>query len=213
MKEVLKKNKTNKSKISPHKIKKPKNLKINHIDLNNTLSLLKRSIYFKLVQYSFDLNYSKYTKVSLSDLGYLFSTPGVWSPQITINTSYSSFFKKKKILGYLTNNYTSGDIVSNVRSNVNGGWCYSQGSFGVVNGNGAKLKLILPSSYSFPLNKTYLYIGSNISVIGYSSKRLKKTILSVRGVAKNPIDHPNGGRSNTKGSFKTPWGFIAKNNK
>jgi len=74
---VLKKNKTNKSKISPHKIKKPKNLKINHIDLNNTLSLLKRSIYFKLVQYSFDLNYSKYTKVSLSDLGYLFSTPGV----------------------------------------------------------------------------------------------------------------------------------------
>lgn len=32
----------------------------------------------------------------------------------------------------------------------------------------------------------------------------------VRGVAKNPVDHPNGGRAKTKGSFKTPWGSIAK---
>lgn len=32
----------------------------------------------------------------------------------------------------------------------------------------------------------------------------------VRGIAKNPVDHPNGGRANTKGSFKTPWGRYAK---
>ena len=35
----------------------------------------------------------------------------------------------------------------------------------------------------------------------------------VRGIAKNPVDHPNGGRANTKGSFKTPWGRIAKKGK
>ena len=35
----------------------------------------------------------------------------------------------------------------------------------------------------------------------------------VRSIAKNPIDHPNGGRASTKGSFKTPWGAIAKHNK
>jgi hypothetical protein len=35
----------------------------------------------------------------------------------------------------------------------------------------------------------------------------------VRSIAKNPIDHPNGGRASTKGSFKTPWGSIAKHNK
>ena len=37
---------------------------------------------------------------------------------------------------------------------------------------------------------------------------LKK--VTVRGIAKNPVDHPNGGRSNTKQPFKTPWGLIAK---
>ena len=37
--------------------------------------------------------------------------------------------------------------------------------------------------------------------------------VTVRGIAKNPVDHPNGGRSNTKQPFKTPWGTIAKNNK
>lgn len=35
----------------------------------------------------------------------------------------------------------------------------------------------------------------------------------VRGIAKNPIDHPNGGNSNTKGSLRTPWGLFAKRNK
>jgi ribosomal protein L2 len=35
----------------------------------------------------------------------------------------------------------------------------------------------------------------------------------VRGVAKNPVDHPNGGRSKTKQPLKTPWGLIAKHNK
>lgn len=32
----------------------------------------------------------------------------------------------------------------------------------------------------------------------------KKNILSVRGVARNPVDHPNGGRANTKQPLKNP---------
>ena len=32
----------------------------------------------------------------------------------------------------------------------------------------------------------------------------------VRGVVKNPIDHPNGGRARTVFRPKTPWGKIAK---
>lgn len=39
---------------------------------------------------------------------------------------------------------------------------------------------------------------------------LPRVRCKVRGIAKNPVDHPNGGNSNTKGSFKTPWGKIAK---
>ena len=42
---------------------------------------------------------------------------------------------------------------------------------------------------------------------------LKKHSPKVRGVAKNPIDHPNGGRSKVKKPFLTPWGKIAKKGK
>lgn len=38
----------------------------------------------------------------------------------------------------------------------------------------------------------------------------KKKIISVRGIAMNPVDHPNGGRSNTKQPYKNPWGAVAK---
>jgi len=36
---------------------------------------------------------------------------------------------------------------------------------------------------------------------------------SVRGVAMNPVDHPNGGRTKTNSPVKNIWGKIAKNNK
>jgi large subunit ribosomal protein L2 len=46
-----------------------------------------------------------------------------------------------------------------------------------------------------------------------ASIKKKKKIISVRGVAMNPVDHPNGGRSNTKQPLKNPWGKIAKKGK
>jgi large subunit ribosomal protein L2 len=50
---------------------------------------------------------------------------------------------------------------------------------------------------------------------GCAKKTVKhyKKVKGVRGVAMNPVDHPNGGRANTKQPLKNPWGFIAKNNK
>lgn len=45
-----------------------------------------------------------------------------------------------------------------------------------------------------------------------TTKQYKK-VLKVRGVAMNPVDHPNGGRANTKQPLKNPWGRIAKKNK
>lgn len=48
----------------------------------------------------------------------------------------------------------------------------------------------------------------------FSSKFLiKKKKQTTRGIAKNPVDHPNGGRSKIKHPFKNPWGFVAKKNK
>lgn len=49
------------------------------------------------------------------------------------------------------------------------------------------------------------------SSAGYWRSHGKKPC--VRGVAMNPVDHPNGGRTKSLSSAKTPWGFIAKKNK
>ncbi len=48
---------------------------------------------------------------------------------------------------------------------------------------------------------------------GKASTICQTKTLQVRGVAKNPIDHPNGGRTRGKNSFRTPWGLIARKNK
>jgi large subunit ribosomal protein L2 len=36
---------------------------------------------------------------------------------------------------------------------------------------------------------------------------------TVRGVAKNPVDHPHGGRTKSNSPERTPWGRVAKFNK
>lgn len=41
-------------------------------------------------------------------------------------------------------------------------------------------------------------------------KLLKKSIISVRGVAKNPVDHHNGGRNKRKPLFLNKYNKIAK---
>lgn len=46
---------------------------------------------------------------------------------------------------------------------------------------------------------------------GYNILLGKKQI--VRGVAMNPVDHPNGGRCKSPAPEKSPWGWIAKLNK
>lgn len=46
---------------------------------------------------------------------------------------------------------------------------------------------------------------------GYFPYNTKK--LVVRGVAKNPVDHPNGGRTKAKQPELSPWGWIAKQSK
>lgn len=52
-----------------------------------------------------------------------------------------------------------------------------------------------------------LKIAESILHLGSPTRSFEKSagvVSQVRGVAKNPVDHPNGGRANTKGSFKTP---------
>lgn len=58
-------------------------------------------------------------------------------------------------------------------------------------------------------------ILAKFEVLGKASNKffLKKKNVTVRGVAMNPVDHPNGGRSKIKKPFRSVWGWVAKNNK
>lgn len=59
--------------------------------------------------------------------------------------------------------------------------------------------------------QSYLQEDSFLGSWGQFWKFKKKRI--VRGVAKNPIDHPNGGRTKVKQPECSPWGWVAKHNK
>jgi hypothetical protein len=113
--------------------------------------------------------------------------------------------------------------ISNLDNNK---WTFikSSGSSGIKLKTKKHIKLILvklPSKLEvFFYKASQCFIGSNFNLFlnkqvegkwGFSFKRTKKK--SVRGVAKNPVDHPNGGRTKAKQPEKTPWGWIAKNSK
>ncbi len=79
----------------------------------------------------------------------------------------------------------------------------------------------LPSTQTYLfLKNTLCFIGKNTNFFnnkfiegkwGFSIHKYKT--ISVRGVAMNPVDHPNGGRTKSKQPEKSPWGWIAKNKK
>lgn len=83
------------------------------------------------------------------------------------------------------------------------------------------VSIILPSKQNVMLNKmTKVFIGKNSNF--YVNRLVEgkwgfafhanKTI-SVRGVAMNPVDHPNGGRAKSVQPEKSPWNWIAKKKK
>lgn len=58
-------------------------------------------------------------------------------------------------------------------------------------------------------------IYKKFMVFGKAGNRIhfKKKKISVRGIAMNPIDHPNGGRTKIKKPFRNVWGHVAKKKK
>lgn len=115
-------------------------------------------------------------------------------------------------------------FLSNISNNNKILFIKSTGVSGKKNKTKKNIKLIqvkLPSNKLYMFSKiTKCYIGKNTNFFndkfiegkwGLSNKKNK--VISVRGVAKNPVDHPNGGRTKAKQPEKTPWGLIAKLNK
>lgn len=117
-------------------------------------------------------------------------------------------------------------FVSFLRNNQNNKWTFakSSGTYSLKIKAKKTVKLILvklPSEvvYYF-IRNTKCFIGKNNNFFnnkfiegkwGCSIHNKKK--INVRGVAMNPVDHPNGGRTKAKQPEKSPWGWIAKRNK
>ena len=85
----------------------------------------------------------------------------------------------------------------------------------------SKALIILPSGLrKFVHISTLVILGRNanvrhnLNVVGYAGIKRRAGIKQVvRGVARNPVDHPNGGRTKTNQPEKSIWGWIAKKNK
>lgn len=75
-----------------------------------------------------------------------------------------------------------------------------------------KLTVLNPSVYCVLASNLDLQLNKVVDGKWGSFKRNYKRI-SVRGVAKNPVDHPNGGRTKAKQPELSPWGWVAKINK
>lgn len=78
--------------------------------------------------------------------------------------------------------------------------------------------IILPSKNEIYLRyNTLVFTGKNTNFFikklvegKYGNSLYQSKSIEVRGVAKNPVDHPNGGRTKTNKPEKSPWGWVAK---
>lgn len=191
--------------------------------LMNVCGVAYRFLYNKKPYQSFLLIKSIYNN-SVIIPGVELNLPGIkfynLTKGITFNKIY--FLGSQIFLSDLPYNLT----VSYLSNNLNTKWTYSRASGTFVTKLKAKktVKLIyveLPSSKTYLFfKKTKCFIGKNTNFLnnkfsegkwGQSLHRSKN--IYVRGVAMNPVDHPNGGRTKSKQPEKSPWGWIAKNNK
>lgn len=106
---------------------------------------------------------------------------------------------------------------------------YIKPKYATALGTFAKIRLIKPLFLTIilPSGKWLNLTHNSVGIIGRNAgaKHLKEyygkassaprgiTRIIVRSCAKNPVDHPNGGRTRGKMLTKTPWGKPAKKNK
>ena len=157
--------------------------------------------------------------------------PGVESlgpGRVLYNLTKNYYFKKPQYLGSLV--YLQ-DLpylvyVSFLSNNYNNKWTFAKSTgTSCTRLKGKKtVKLVI---MKLPSNKIYYcvrklkcFLGKNTNLLvnkfiegkwGFSLHKHKKIVT--RGVAMNPVDHPNGGRTKAKQPEKSPWGWIAKCNK
>lgn len=103
-------------------------------------------------------------------------------------------------------------------------FCKSAGTFCTIiriNNDKGLCTIKIPSSkHKFVHESSYVMLGRNSNTLpkgiwlGKAGINMNRGFRpSVRGVAKNPVDHPHGGRTKSNSPERTPWGKVAKFNK
>lgn len=103
-------------------------------------------------------------------------------------------------------------------------FCKAAGTFCTIvriNSDKGFCTVKIPSSkHKIIHESTYVMLGRNSNTLpkgiwlGKAGININKGFRpSVRGVAKNPVDHPHGGRTKSNSPERTPWGRVAKFNK
>lgn len=150
--------------------------------------------------------------------------PGRKLYDLTLDFVYrkARFLGSKVCLEDLPYHIFTSNLINNKQNKTT--FIKSSGTFGLRVKGKKTIKLIL---IKLPSEKIYFFIKKSTGIIGkntnffnnkfiegkwgFSIKTSKK--LVVRGVAMNPVDHPNGGRTKAKQPEKSPWGWIAKQKK
>ena len=145
----------------------------------------------------------------------------------SIITEKYNFLKKNNIFGkiFLLKNIPFYKKINNIydKFNINITMCVSSGCVSTrLNKKKKKLiciklpskqeKFLLPDANVF-LNTTYNYNNNNLIEGKWGNSLHKYKKITVRGVAMNPVDHPNGGRNKTPAPEKSPWSWVAKKTK
>lgn len=197
---------------------------------NNKLKPMKIIHWSRAVMWYYHFFYNKIYLILITSKGSYFLKPLVWG--LHLKTWFSCYWLYLLseiqlplgfycIIKYFTLNY----FYCNLHYN-NMFYAQSSGTFLKIlffNKFQSTAIIKLPSSQivTFSTN-SYLYVGRNSNIFvkkivqgGYFSRLIspKKINFHTRGISQNPVDHPNGGRTNTKKPFKTPWGKIAKHKK
>ena len=205
-----------KKKLTPHN-----KYYLNNINLNthkNTFIFLKKKKFYFFINYDFYVNFNtmKLYIFLKSSFGDFYLNPYTTNDVILNLYKYSDKSLLTSINHQHNFNYL-GYKISNIYIN-NNVYVTSCGTKTTMLGfNNNIMFFLLPSGKVFKKKVFYFFLGSNKLysrlIEPIKLKKTKNYTIKVRGIAKNPVDHPNGGNSNTKGSFKTPWGYYAKKNK
>ena len=135
------------SKLSPHKNVTAKKTKYRVVEHSTYKFIYRNSIFISTLQYVYSVWTNTYYRVNVTDTGLVFLTPGIFNASVVHLGSFSGFTTSRNITGLPTIMYKVGQIVSNIKSSVNGSLASSAGTYSVVTSvKSGVVSLKLPSS-------------------------------------------------------------------